>query len=331
MKMYTNFISSATMAVLLFLTGCGTADPATDAIQQVDGETIQEYMECARVELENADNYTAFLHAEIKMDENEDSTHLEAEIKSSTQPLAMNVLAQTYYGAQLQWSETYLEVGGKGANIYVSYDNEWTELSLNLEDAMKSVSLYNVQNQVGTLLTYSEEWDVEESDADGTLLAGTIPVEQIYRTMEDGCFLQVVGMNGIAETYYAGAQPITVHVQLNKEGTVASCSVDLTQVLHTVANNVMREIGGEGTTIKVETYLLRSEIEKINETEPIEAPLAVKDNAINYEREISLQESNEGEIDAPIEMMASDGIDVTDAGVTTEVQEDTALADETVE
>ena len=101
-------------------------------------------------------------------------------------------------------------------------------------------------------------------------------------------------MSGLSEVYYAGVGDVPVTVSLDaKSGAPLSYSIDLAHALETVTNNVLKELsGGAGeSSIAVEKYSITSELTQLGGVEADEIPAEAKSSAINYEKEISMLES----------------------------------------
>ncbi|MPN25393.1 hypothetical protein SDC9_172802 [bioreactor metagenome] len=99
-------------------------------------------------------------------------------------------------------------------------------------------------------------------------------------------------MNGVGENYYSDVEAVPFEIQLKEDGTPLSFTVDFGKSLETVMNHVLQELGQEGTeSIKVEKYTITQNISKLGEVKKIDIPSGAR-SAINYEKEISLIESN---------------------------------------
>ena len=101
-------------------------------------------------------------------------------------------------------------------------------------------------------------------------------------------------MSGLSEVYYAGVGEVPVAVSLDaKNGVPLSYSIDLAHALETVTNNVLKELsGGAGESgIAVGKYNITSELTQLGGVEVGEIPAEAKSSAINYEKEISMLES----------------------------------------
>ena len=105
--------------------------------------------------------------------------------------------------------------------------------------------------------------------------------------MEGGRLLQLAGMSGMAEKYYANVNDIPVTFTIDSQtGRPIACTMDLANTLQVVTNNVLQELNNEGTKITVEKYDVIMELSKWNETPTIEIPKEAQ-TAINYEQEIT--------------------------------------------
>ena len=139
----------------------------------------------------------------------------------------------------------------------------------------------------------AENWSVEQNGGE-IILSGVIPEEKFYDVEVYTRWFQLAGMSGLAEVYYEGVGDISVTVTLDgKTGEPLSYSVDLAHALETVTNNVLKELsGGAGESgITVEKYSITSELTQLGGVEAGEIPAEAKSSAINYEKEISMLES----------------------------------------
>lgn len=204
----------------------------------------------------------------------------------------MNVDTTLAFDDLVQEYDMYLEKTEDAVNQYMSYDGEWTEMTLNEESALAGTQIYNTLYNMETVLTAAENWTAEKVGSD-TVLTGRIPEAKFYDVEEYTRWFQLAGMSGLSEVYYAGVGDVPVTVTLDgKTGEPLSYEVDLAKPLEIMTNNVLTELGG-GTLengVAVESYRITSELTQLGGVEAEEIPVEAKDTAINYEKEISLLE-----------------------------------------
>ena len=139
----------------------------------------------------------------------------------------------------------------------------------------------------------AENWSAEQNGGE-IILSGVIPEEKFYDVEEYTRWFQLIGMSGLSEVYYAGVGDVPVTVSLDaKSGAPRSYSIDLAHALETVTNNVLKELSGgtSGSGIEAEKYSITSELTQLGGVEAGEIPAEAKSSAINYEKEISMLES----------------------------------------
>lgn len=110
-----------------------------------------------------------------------------------------------------------------------------------------------------------------------------------------GRFFQIAGMSSLSEVYFKGIGDVPVTFVLDKKtGAPISYEIDLAQALEKVTNNVLSELSSdnESSGITVQTYRISSELTQLGNVKAGEIPDEVKSSAINYEREISMLESD---------------------------------------
>lgn len=110
-----------------------------------------------------------------------------------------------------------------------------------------------------------------------------------------GRFFQIAGMSSLSEVYFKGTGDVPVTFVLDKKtGAPISYEIDLAQALEKVTNNVLSELSSdnESSGITVQTYRISSELTQLGNVKAGEIPDEVKSSAINYEREISMLESD---------------------------------------
>lgn len=284
---------AVTMALcaMVFLSGCNGKPTSNVDIALAEGGT-DNYIALAKTKLEAAPSFAADFYAEAQMGDEEDKTISKAKIEMLREPLAVGILTQDLFGKSTMDSQIYLEKVNDGVNMYMSYDGQWTEMTLAEENAMKFVGMYDAVKDMSILLNAGDEWKLVSANSGVVTITGKIPAQKVYNVCEAGFFLQIAGMNGVGENYYSDVEAVPFEIQLKEDGTPLSFTVDFGKTLETVMNHVLQELGQEGTeAIKVEKYTITQNISKLGEVKKIDIPSGAR-SAINYEKEISLIENN---------------------------------------
>ena len=271
-------------ACMLVLAGCGSSG-GTENIAEGSAE---EYVQAAHEILEEADSFAADFRAEVQM-LGAGRTVTEGAVTMVKAPLYMNVDTTLAFDDLVQEYDMYLEETEDAVNQYMSYDGEWTEMTMTKEDALTSVQLYHTLYNMETILSAAENWTAEK-DGGEVVLTGVIPEAKFYDVEEYTRWFQLAGMSGLSEVYYAGVGDVPVTVVLDeKTGEPVSYSAELTKALETVTNNVLKELNGgaSGGELKVTAYQITSELTQLGGVEAEEIPAEAKSDAINYEKEYS--------------------------------------------
>ena len=274
-------------ACVLGLAGCGSNAP--EAAENITDGTVEDYVQAAHNMLEAADSFAADFKAVVSMG-GADETTTRGKVAFAKDPLYMKVTNTLVFGDTEQEYETYLEKGEEGVDQYMSYDGQWTEMTMTEENALTSVQLYHTLYNLETIFSSVESWNMEQDGAE-MVLQGIIPEGKFYAVEEYTRWFQLAGMSGLSEVYFAGVGDVPVTVELDgKTGEPLSYEVDLAQALETVTNNVLTELGG-GTLengVEVKKYKITSELEQLGGVKAEPIPEAAKSSAINYEKEISM-------------------------------------------
>ncbi len=283
----------AALAGAFALSGCGGTAGSTD-IAGVHTMTAEEYVQAAANALENAESFEANFTAEISMD-GSGTVSTNAKVAMQREPLQARVDIQHDFGDASQTSNIYLEEKNETVNLYMNYDKQWTEMTLSPEDAMNHIRIYDTADNMVSLLSAAKDWQMEDAEGNIVTVTAEIPSEKVYAVEENGKYFQLAGMSGLSETYYQNIGALTAEFRFDwKTGQPISYKIDFAKALESVTNNVLEELNGgvmdKGVT--VEKYLISSEITQLDDVESIEIPEAVKSDAINYEKEISLLENS---------------------------------------
>lgn len=273
------------LAVCMFaLAGCSSGGSA-------DIISAEEYVQKAQAVLEEADSFAANFTGTVRMKDS-GSTETDGTVTMVKDPLFMNVDMTLTFDTLVQEYDMYLEKTEDAVNQYMSYDGEWTEMTLNEESALAGTQIYNTLYNMETIFSAGESWTAEK-DGGKIVLHGVIPESKFYDVEEYTRWFQLAGMSGLSEVYYAGVGDVPVTVTLDgKTGAPLSYEVDLAKPLEIMTNNVLTELGG-GTLengVAVESYRITSELTQLGGVEAGDIPVEAKDTAINYEKEISLLE-----------------------------------------
>lgn len=276
---------------LLALAGCGGAEPVEEAVQEEsESLAVDEVMWKANGVLKNTDNFAANFRADVKMAEGEE-TITEGTVTFVEEPLFMQVDTKISIGDIVQESVTYLDENEEKVNLYMHYNDQWTEMTMDEDDAISNMQIYHTLDNMITLLTVAQGWTLEE-DNDGVLeVSAVIPENRFYGVERDTRFFQLAGLSGLSEDYFyeTGDVPVCFTVDSEEEKMI-SYEIDLTKALEAVTNNVLLELNGgvmeEG--IKVDSYILSSSFTGLGDVEAGKVPAEAENSAINYEEEYSL-------------------------------------------
>lgn len=279
-------------AVCMFaMAGCGA-----EGKEEITADAVQEYVQKAHAMLEEADSFAADFHAVADMGGGNETT-TEGTVTFVKEPLQVQVQRNILFDDGVRESRSeekaYLEEAGDEVSYYMNYDGQWTEMTLDEESALAVTQIYNTLYNMETIFSAAENWTAEKADGD-IVLTGSIPEEKFYDVESYTRWFQLAGMSGLAEVYYAGVGDVPVTVTLDsKTGEPLSYSVDLAHALETVTNNVLKELSGgaSGSGIEAEKYSITSELTQLGGVEAGEIPAEAKSSAINYEKEISMLES----------------------------------------
>ena len=281
-KRMKGLLIGAVCAILLV--GCGGAENS----EAMTEDTAEEYAQRAHEMLEEADGFAATFLAEMQM-KDMGTNVTEGMVTLVKEPFFMNVDATLAFDDLAQEYDLYLEETEEAVNQYMSYDGEWTEMTMDQETAMLGTQIYNTLYNLEAIFSAVENWNAEKQD-DTVVLTGVIPEAKFYDVETYTRWFQPAGMSGLAEVYYAGVGDVPVTVALDgKTGEPLSYRVNLAKPLEIMTNNVLKELGG-GTLddpVEVEKYVIVSELTQLGGVEAGEIPAEAKSSAINYEKEYS--------------------------------------------
>lgn len=288
-----NFFRAAKICLaataVVCLAACGTPENAENTTQT--GMTPAEYATAALQSLEEASSYKGAVNVVSNMQGSNDST--EVTVFQIKEPFCMQITEVLNSGGQSYSTQRYLEAEDTNVNLFMNYNSQWTEMSLEKDAALDSVQIYDVRENMITLLQHTSGWQETARENKQVTLQGTLPAADVYAVVEGGKLLQLAGMSGIAENYYEGVADVPVTFVFKEDtGEAVSCHMDLGNVLQTVTNNVLKELQADSAGITVQEYGVTMDISDLNGVQSIEIP-AEAHSAINYEQEItSMNESN---------------------------------------
>ena len=280
-------------ACMLALAGCGGSGGAAGNKTELPAE---EYVQKAHAMLEEADSFAADFFAAVNMGGNNE-TKTEGTVVLIKEPLMAQVHMKMDFDNALRKSTSeesiYLEEVDGVVSQYMNYDGQWTEMTMEKDSALTMVQIYNTLYNMETIFMAAENWSAEQNGGE-IILSGVIPEEKFYDVEEYTRWFQLIGMSGLSEVYYAGVGDVPVTVSLDaKSGAPLSYSIDLAHAVETVTNNVLKELSGgaDESSIAVGKYNITSELTQLGGVEAVEIPAEAKSSAINYEKEISMLES----------------------------------------
>ncbi|MBQ7757902.1 LolA family protein [Anaerotignum sp.] len=275
---------------ILAMAGCSAAETA----ETITEGSAEEYVQAAHKTLEQADSFTADFEVVVSM-EGTGQTITNGQITMVKEPLYVKVDTKMDFDSTAQEYTVYLEENGDAVNQYMSYDGQWTEMTMDKDSALSGLQVYHTLYNMETILSAAENWTIAEGGKELKLTA-VIPEAKFYDVEEYTKWFQLAGMSGLSEVYFNGVGDVPVTLTLDeKTGAPVSYQVELAKALETVTNNVLKELGG-GTVengVTVEAYTITSELTQLGGVQAEEIPAAAKSDAINYEKEISLLESGE--------------------------------------
>lgn len=280
------------LAGILAMAGCGS-DAGETAAAITEG-SVEEYVQAAKDALAAADSFAADFEALVSM-EGAGKMTTKGEITLVKGPLYAEVHTKMDFDSTAEEYTLYLEESDDAVNQYMNYEGRWTEMTMTKENAMGNIQIYNTLDNMEIILSGAENWTIADGGEELTLTA-VIPEGKVYAVENSGRFFQLAGMSGLSEVYFAGVGDVPVKFAVDgKTGAPLSYEIDLAKALETVTNNVLKELGG-GTLengVTVETYTITSQLTQLGGVTAEEIPAAVKSDAINYEKEISMLEEAE--------------------------------------
>lgn len=283
-----NFFRTAKICLavtaIFCLAACGTPEKVEETAQT--GMTPAEYATTALKSLEEASSFKGAVNVVSRMADSEDRT--EVTVSQIKEPFCMQINeVLNSEGGQSYSTQRYLQAEDTTVNLFMNYNNQWTEMSLGKDAALDSVQIYDVRENMITLLQHATDWQETARDNHQVTLQGTLPAADVFAVVEGGKLLQLAGMSGIAENYYEGVTDVPVTFVFKEDTAEAvSCNMDLGNTLQTVTNNVLKELQTDSTGITVQEYGVTMDISDLNGVQSIEIP-AEAQGAINYEQEIT--------------------------------------------
>lgn len=292
-KQMKRLLLGAAFVGMLACTGCG-GDALEPAGNTVKDKSAEGYVQAAQEALAAADSFTADFNTTVQM-KGSGKTVTKGTVTSVKDPFYVNVDTDMIFDDLVQEYDLYLEQTADAVNQYMSYNGEWTEMTMDKTSALAGVKIYNTLENMQVFLDAGEDWKMQQRSGK-VVLTGIIPEEKVFAVEESGRLFQQAGMSGLSEVYFAGVGDVTVELTVDaKTGAPISFKVDLAKTLEIMTNNVLTELGG-GTLengVEVSRYVISSTFTKLGGVKAGEIPVEAKSSAINYDKEISLLESAE--------------------------------------
>lgn len=141
-----NFFRAAKICLaataVVCLAACGTPENAENTTQT--GMTPAEYATAALQSLEEASSYKGAVNVVSNMQGSNDST--EVTVSQIKEPFCMQITETlNTAGGQSYSTQRYLEAEDTNVNLFMNYNNQWTEMSLEKDAALDSVQIYDVR------------------------------------------------------------------------------------------------------------------------------------------------------------------------------------------
>ena len=149
-----NFFRAAKICLaataVVCLAACGTPENAENTTQT--GMTPAEYATAALQSLEEASSYKGAVNVVSDMQGSNDST--EVTVSQIKEPFCMQITETlNTAGGQSYSTQRYLEAEDTNVNLFMNYNNQWTEMSLEKDAALDSVQIYDVRENICLLYT----------------------------------------------------------------------------------------------------------------------------------------------------------------------------------
>ena len=181
-------ITGGLLAVcLLALAGCGSSS--------AENISAEEYVQKAHGVLEEADSFAATFHAAVQM-KGSDKTVTDGTVAMVKDPLYMKVDTTLDFGDLKQDYDMYLEKTEDAVNQYMSYDGEWTEMTMDEDSALAGTQIYNTLYNLETIFSVFLNWTAKK-DGGEIALHGVIPEAKFYDVEEYTRWFQLAGMSGL--------------------------------------------------------------------------------------------------------------------------------------
>lgn len=292
-KQIKRLLLGAAFIGMFAFAGCG-ADALEPAGNTLKDKSADGYVQAAQEALAEADSFTADFKTTVQM-KGSGKTVTKGTVTCVKEPFYVNVDTDMIFDDLVQEYDLYLEQSGDAVNQYMSYNGEWTEMTMDKPSAQAGVKIYNTLENMQAFLDAGEDWKMQQKGGK-VVLTGIIPEEKVFAVEENGRLFQQAGMSGLSEVYFAGVGDVTVELTVDaKTGAPIAFDIDLAKTLEIMTNNVLTELGG-GTLengVEVTRYVISSEITQLGGVKAGEIPVEAKSSAINYEKEISLLENEQ--------------------------------------
>lgn len=211
---------------ILAMAGCSAAETA----ETITEGSAEEYVQAAHKTLEQADSFTADFEVVVSM-EGTGQTITNGQITMVKEPLYVKVDTKMDFDSTAQEYTVYLEENGDAVNQYMSYDGQWTEMTMDKDSALSGLQVYHTLYNMETILSAAENWTIAEGGKELKLTA-VIPEAKFYDVEEYTKWFQLAGMSGLSEVYFNGVGDVPVTLTLDeKTGAPVSYQVELAKAL----------------------------------------------------------------------------------------------------
>lgn len=245
-----------------------------------------------------AKDMTGSLKAETEMavGENKSAAKAETDIKVVYEPLNMHIFNKSNTDGDNETTmETFVDEANGTVSTYVKYGDQWMKQSLNREDALMALRMYDVRKNMETFLTAGTDWKEISRENKVVKLEGTLTAETLKTIVEETKSLQMVGMAGLTPEYYEGISDLKITVLLDEmTGYPISYNVDFGSLLQVVTNNVMKNLKQQTqdstAQIKVVKYNVTVACSQIGKTPKTEVSKEALKSAVDFEEQMAAQE-----------------------------------------
>ncbi len=282
----------------LFLTGIMIFALAACAPKPTSASPAEMAADAAK-KIAAAKNMTGKLTADTEMivGENKSTAKAESEIKVVYEPLNMKIVNKSNLDADNETTmETFVDETNGTVTTYMQYSNQWMKQSLNREDALTALRMYDIRKNMEAFLTAGTDWKEVSRENKVVTLEGTLTAEALKTIVEETKSLQVVGMAGLTPEYYEGVTDLKMTVTIDETtGYPISYSMDFASVLQVLTDNVMKNLNQQAqdstTKINVAKYILTATCSEVGKTEKTEISKEALETAVDFEEQMAAEEN----------------------------------------